>query len=445
MHSVVRSNLGPLAVASYLAGRDADGLIFFDSGTRADSGDWSIITCAPECVLVGRGAEFFETESGDAVEDAAHWLLARESKMQQAEVDDLPFVGGLAGFLGFEFGHQLDDVRATPRPRRVPDIWVGDYPGAALYEHETGKWHLIGEPSRCLKLLQAALDEAAVAGPEALPAALSGRVRHTVAREAYVRRAQASIDAIYAGETFEINYTERFEADWPGSPFELYRRLRATSSARFGGYLNAGDTQILSASPEQFVRVDEGHVMTRPIKGTRGRGRDAAEDRRLADELLASEKDRAENIMIVDLMRNDLTRVCELGSVRATALCELETFNGVHHLVSTVEGTLDDSLSPLSVLLSSFPAGSITGAPKLRAIELITELEETPRGPYTGSMFYASRHGRMDSNVLIRTATISDGVARYGAGGAVVAQSQPEAEYEEALVKAAPFFEAVEG
>jgi para-aminobenzoate synthetase component 1 len=437
--------MGPLAVASYLAGRDADGLIFFDSGSAAAPGNWSIVTCAPTEVLVGRGSEFWERGPATPIADPAAWLLERESSGPTGDSASVPFVGGLAGFLGFEFGHRLDDIRATPKAGRVPDIWVGDYPGAALYEHETGAWHLVGEPGRCLDLLRGALDAPTREQSNVMVDLRSSRVRQTVERDAYIQRAQAAIDAIYAGDAFEINYTERFEADWPGPAFELYRRLRATSSARFGGYLDIGENQILSASPEQFVHVDDGHVVTRPIKGTRGRGRDDCEDRRLAEELLASEKDRAENIMIVDLMRNDLTRVCELGTVEATALCELETFNGVHHLVSTVEGTLDASLSPLSVLLSAFPAGSITGAPKLRAIELITELEETPRGPYTGSMFYASRHGSMDSNVLIRTCTLSDGMVRYGAGGAVVAQSDPAAEYEEALVKAGPFFEAVEG
>jgi para-aminobenzoate synthetase component 1 len=431
-----------LAVAQHLDRRDADGLIFFDSGTAPEAGDWSILSCAPTRVLMGKGAEFLERGTDTAVDPVA-WLLEQEAAPAlEADESSLPFSGGLAGCLGFEFCHRLDSIHARPNTGDTPDVWVGVYPWAALFEHATGHWHLVGDRGEGLRLLEQAVEDATYVGD-----APTSRqtVNATVDEPTYVERARRSIEAIYAGEVFEINYSERFEAPWSEGGFALYRRLRQTSSARYGGYMNTSDIQICSASPEQFIQVNDGHVLTRPIKGTRSRGATDAEDARLAEELLASEKDRAENIMIVDLMRNDLTRVCALGTVEATALCELETYNGVHHLVSTVEGELDPSLTPMTALLSAFPAGSITGAPKLRAIELITALEQTPRGPYTGSMFYASRHGRLDSNVLIRTATLSRGLARYGAGGAVVAQSDPADEYDEALVKAQPFFQAVQG
>jgi para-aminobenzoate synthetase component 1 len=224
----------------------------------------------------------------------------------------------------------------------------------------------------------------------------------------------------------------------------LYEALCEVASGEHFGYLQAPGFEVASVSPERFLRVDpDGHVSTRPIKGSMRRSDDPEEDRRLGERLLASEKDRAENIMIVDLMRNDLTQVCELGSVKATALCELESFAGIHHLVSTVEGALAPGFDALDALLASFPAGSITGAPKLRSIEYIANLEGSARGFYTGSLFYASSHGALDSSVLIRTAEILDGKARYGAGGAVVADSDPERERREALRKLAPLHRAI--
>ena len=216
------------------------------------------------------------------------------------------------------------------------------------------------------------------------------------------------------------------------------------ASGEHFGYLRTPEFELASVSPERFLRVEaDGRVITRPIKGSMRRSDDADEDRSLAEALLASEKDRAENIMIVDLMRNDLTQVCKLGTVEATALCELESFAGIHHLVSTVEGVLEEGFDGLDALLASFPAGSITGAPKLRSIEYIANLEGSARGFYTGSLFYASSHGELDSSVLIRTAEIVDGKARYGAGGAVVADSDPERERLEALLKLAPLERAL--
>ena len=208
--------------------------------------------------------------------------------------------------------------------------------------------------------------------------------------------------------------------------------------------MDAQDFQIASVSPERFLSVEGRRVCARPIKGSRRRAEgDPARDRALAEELLSSAKDRAENIMIVDLMRNDLTQVCRLGSVRAEAICELESFAGIHHLVSTVTGELEPGFGPLDALLACFPAGSITGAPKLRSIETIAQLEGSGRGVYTGSLFYASRHGRLDSSVLIRTAEIVGDQVRYGAGGAVVADSDPELERREALLKVGPLARAL--
>ncbi len=392
-------------------------------------------------MLTERAGRFVELPGSTPVDDPLAWMSAR-LKAEEASTDgDLPFCGGLAGMLAFEFAWHLDDVRAPRRACSTPDMWVGEFDSALVFDHHTRRWWLTGAPdSQAASLLRRAVFEPAA---EASKRPRGCGFHLTVSPETYAERVQRAIDAVYAGELFEVNYTERFGARWPGEAFALYDGLRQKSTGPYGAFLDAGDFQLASISPEQFLQVDDRHVVTRPIKGTRPRGTSPTEDARLAQELLTSVKDRAENIMIVDLMRNDLTRICELGSVEATEVCGLHSFAGVHHLVSTVEGDLADGFSALDALVASFPPGSITGAPKLRSIELIAELEETARGPYTGSLFYASRHGRLDSNVLIRTAVVEGDAVRYGAGGAVVADSHPRAEYDEACVKAGPLEQVI--
>lgn len=252
---------------------------------------------------------------------------------------------------------------------------------------------------------------------------------------------QRCIDHIFHGELFEVNYTARFDAQWQGDAISFYDAIAASSSGDYFGLLHTPEFTVASVSPEAFVNVNDGQVETRPIKGTRSRHADEQADADARFALLHSAKDRAENVMIVDLMRNDLTRVCELGSVHVARLCELESYAGVHHLVSTVRGSMRRELRPIDVLLGCFPAGSITGAPKLRAIEIAAELEHSGRGAYTGTMFVATDES-LRSSVLIRTATLlPDGdrtLVEYGAGGAVVADSAPHEEWEEAIAKCAP-------
>jgi para-aminobenzoate synthetase component 1 len=258
-------------------------------------------------------------------------------------------------------------------------------------------------------------------------------------RDHYVRRVEQAVQMTEDGTLFEVNYTGRLRAEWRGESMPLYRRLVRGSGATHAGAALTPEGDVLSASPERFLKAIDGVVETRPIKGTRPRYSDPMEDQKTKRELLTDEKDRAENVMIVDLMRNDLTKVCELGSVRAEEVCALESFRDVHHLVSTVKGRLDRRFSPVAALLACFPPGSCTGAPKLRAIEAIAELEENPRGPYTGTLFFSQPDGYLDSSVLIRTASKCGSEIEFGIGGAVVADSQSEAEYQEALDKGAAF------
>jgi para-aminobenzoate synthetase component 1 len=254
--------------------------------------------------------------------------------------------------------------------------------------------------------------------------------------EQYCRAVQRVIDYICAGDVFQVNLAQRLLYPAREDAVSLYLRLRERNPATFGGYFDLGEFQIASSSPERFLQVRDGHVETRPIKGTRRRRALPEADLFAGDDLQASEKDRAENVMIVDLLRNDLSRVCRPESVRVTQLCRLESYEFVQHLVSAVEGDLREGQGPLDLLKAAFPGGSITGAPKMRAMEIIAELEPTARGPYCGSLFYLGFDGTLDSNILIRTITAGRGWWQFPVGGGIVAQSDPQREYEETWHKA---------
>jgi para-aminobenzoate synthetase component 1 len=255
-------------------------------------------------------------------------------------------------------------------------------------------------------------------------------------RSGYLNAVRRAVEYIHAGDCFQVNLSQRLLHKENIHPLALYRRLRERNPAPFAGYFGLGDFVIASASPERFLRVENSEVETRPIKGTRPRGATPEEDRRQIDDLMHSAKDRSENVMIVDLLRNDLGRVCGYGSIRVPTVCRLETYEHVHHLVSEVRGRLRPGMGPVDLLRAAFPGGSVTGAPKVRAMEIIAELEPTARGPYCGSLGYIGFDGSMDTNILIRTFTIGRGWMQFPVGGGVVADSDPEDEYAETLHKA---------
>jgi para-aminobenzoate synthetase component 1 len=255
-------------------------------------------------------------------------------------------------------------------------------------------------------------------------------------RPGYLAAVHRAIEYIHAGDCYQVNLAQRLLHAATLPPLELYRRLRERNPAPFAGYFDLGQFVIASASPERFLQVRDGEVETRPIKGTRPRGANHVEDQTLIADLLASAKDRAENVMIVDLLRNDLGRVCRYGSVQVAAVCDLETYATVHHLVSEVRGVLNNGRGPMDLLRAAFPGGSVTGAPKIRAMEIIAELEPTARGPYCGSLGYIGFDGTMATNLLIRTLTIGREWVQFPVGGGIVADSVPEREYEETWHKA---------
>jgi len=357
-----------------------------------------------------------------------------------------PFQGGAAGLFAYDLGWQVERLpEHQPDDLGLPRLAVGLFDCIAVWDHAEGRAWVVGPPDQA-EALKAELEGASGLPP--LDWSLTARFTPDQSPADYRAAIRRVIDYIHAGDIFQANLSQRFQADLPDglSPFMLYRRLRALSPAPFAAYLGLAGDALLSASPERFLALDgQGRVEARPIKGTRPRGGSAGEDFFWAEQLRNSEKDRAENLMIVDLMRNDLSRVCSIGSVRVPELFTVERFASVHHLVSAVEGALRPGLTACDLLAATFPPGSITRAPKVRAMEIIAELEPVRRGPVFGAVGWIGWDGRMDANVAIRTMTIAKGKVAVRAGGGIVAESDPLAEYEETLLKAGAMLRSLEG
>jgi para-aminobenzoate synthetase component 1 len=316
---------------------------------------------------------------------------------------------------------------------------VGIYTEAVIVDHEQRRSYCVEQDPARASRFAALFNEQTP--PRARPSLRAcAPVQTTLDRSGYARAFARIRHYIEAGDCYQVNLARRFSVRTEGDPWAGYCALRSVNPAPFAAYLNTPWVKILSASPERFLHVRDGAVQTRPIKGTRARSVDKNADQRLAQELRHSAKDRAENIMIVDLLRNDLGKVCEFGSVRTEVLCALESFATVHHLVSTVSGRLLAGKHALDVLRACFPGGSITGAPKIRAMQIIEELERERRGVYCGCLGYVGFDGALDLNIAIRTMVHHAGEARFWAGGGIVADSHLEAEYRETLAKAVAMF-----
>lgn len=366
-----------------------------------------------------------------------------------------PFQTGLCGMLGYELGGVIERLPIDKGGTAFPSISVGLYDTVVAFDtFEHRAWVIAsdlvaGRPSPARRLESLAVRIAAAGSLPPMDRAPVAEWRWEMDRAAYEAAVQKAIDYIYAGDIFQANITTRAVADMPDglTPYMLYRRLRWATPAPFAAYVSCGDGhRLLCASPERFLKLDtSGRISTRPIKGTRPRGDVPETDVDLALELMESAKDRAENLMIVDLLRNDISRVALIGSVGVTALCELETFARVHHLVSEVIGKLRPGFDAVDLFRATFPGGSITGAPKIRAMEIIHELESSRRAAYCGTVFWAGMDGAMDSNIVIRSLMVSDGKIAAHAGGGIVADSEPAAEYEEMRTKAGPLLASVAG
>jgi para-aminobenzoate synthetase component 1 len=441
--------------------------LFLDSAlVHPTLGRYSFVTAGPFEWLWSRGRRTFLSSRSQPLEERDPFtvLAGRLGQFQMEPVPGLPpFHGGVAGLFGYDLCHHLESLT---RPKfdefEIPDLAVGFYDWVVAVDHVQGRAWIIStgfpetEPRRRRRraeqrraAVRRRLQTAGHAGPPPRgrsidiaglapqwPVAGLPHLTSNFDRAEYLNMVGRAVEYIHAGDCFQVNVAQRLLAPQTASPLDLYGRLRQRNAAPFAAYFDLGEFVIASASPERFLRVERGEVETRPIKGTRPRGATAAEDAQHIRELLASPKDRAENVMIVDLLRNDLGRVCAYGSVRVPAVCRLETYRYVHHLVSEVRGRLRPGLGPIDLLRAAFPGGSVTGAPKIRAMEIIAELEPTARGPYCGSLGYIGFDGSMDTNILIRTFTAGRGWVQFPVGGGIVADSVPEREYEETWHKA---------
>ncbi len=464
----------PLAVFAAVAGEPF--ALLLDSATAAPlrdptlQGRWSYIATDPFSTVTKSAGQTFLNgvpQNMQALELLSQQTAALALDPDWPDEDGMPpFTGGFAGMFGYELGQELEKLptphQQPPEAVTPPDLAVGAYDCILAFDCVDRRTFIVStglpETSPTARAVRAEARASKWRARLALNPALpelewpvtpspENTVRAEQSREAYEQKVQQVIDYIYAGDIFQANLSQRFDATLQNGDdaFTLYRKLRAISPAPFAGFFNFTNGYLLSSSPERFLTANARTVETKPIKGTRPRGTTPAEDKDLAQELMDSEKDNAENVMIVDLLRNDLSRVSEDGSVRVTRLCDLESFATVHHLVSTVRSTLKPDKTSVDLLKACFPGGSITGAPKVRAMEIISELESTARGPYCGSLGYLSFSGAMDTNILIRSMTCMGDKITFRAGGGIVADSQPVHEYEETLDKAAALAQAIRG
>lgn len=414
--------------------RSRPGAVLLDSGRpQAPGGRFDILSSDPIEWLEVDQHGLPRDSSGRALEgsafDAQQRLLERLPRPRQPL--DLPFVGGLIGYWSYDLGRQLAGIEGPSQTATaLPQARLGLYDWALIQDHQERRCLLVASPER-RQQVQTWLATATPAGDFSLSSAFTSNLSEAGYRDRFARVQ----DYIRAGDCYQINLAQRYSADYRGDLWQAYLRLRDATPTPFAGFMAwqcAGREQaLLSLSPERFVESRQGEVETRPIKGTRPRGANEQEDAALAQELSSSIKDRAENVMIVDLLRNDLGRVCQPGTVKVPQLCGLESYANVHHLVSVVKGRLPDETPPLKLLEAAFPGGSITGAPKIRAMQIIDELEPDRRSAYCGSLGYVDVRGHMDTSIAIRTLVADAGRLHIWGGGGLVADSREQAEYTE--------------
>jgi len=431
--------------AAYFARlRQAPGAILLDSARPgAERGRFDMLSAWPRQHLQAQ-----PDEDGRTFLQRLRAALAELGHAQLPDGIELPFAGGLIGYLSYDFGRRLEHLPSQSiDDLSLPDAQLGLYAWAMVTDHVLGSSQLVFHPSlasaereRLIALFEA--PDITASGDFTLLAHMQGDLQPEQYRAAFdqVQR------YIQAGDCYQINLTQRFRAPCQGDPWRAYQALRKACPTPFSGYQQLADgSALLSLSPERFIRVNQGQVETRPIKGTRPRSADPTVDARNAEELRHSPKDRSENLMIVDLLRNDLGRTCQIGSVKVPELFSLESYPNVHHLVSSITGQLAADKDALDLIGDSFPGGSITGAPKIRAMQIIDELEPTRRALYCGSLLYVDVRGEMDSSIAIRSLLVKDGQVSCWGGGAVVADSDWQAEYEESIAKVRVLMETLQG
>jgi para-aminobenzoate synthetase component 1 len=421
------------AARYYAALADLPWAVWLDSGGM---GRYDILSAAPQQTIS------FDSESANS----DPFALVRSALGEQvAPVENVPFAGGALGYWGYDLARKIYALPEISRDaEHLPDMAIGVYDWALVLDHRLQIARLVSRQrfADTAKLLPRILQRLQNDVP--LPSdtfRVHGKISSDFTPDSYSAAFRQVLRYLTSGDCYQINLAQRFRAAATGDALRAYLRLRKLSPAPYSAFLNYPQAQILCASPERFLRVENRRVETRPIKGTRPRSNNIQQDQQLADDLRNHPKDRAENLMIVDLLRSDLGKNCIPGSVRVPRLFDVEGYANVHHLVSTIEGMLAEGREALDVLRDCFPGGSVTGAPKKRAMQIIEELEPQRRGIYCGAIGYVGFDGNMDSNIAIRTLVYSDKEIRCWAGGGIVADSDVAIEYQETLDKAAGMLE----
>lgn len=434
-----------------------------ESAEQGSVGRWSFIGVRPRATV-----RWSLADGGDPYAIAAQAVgRYRQAPMEQtaggvASTAAPPFTGGAVGFFGYDLVRTVEPLgEPNPDPLGLPDMALMLSDALVIFDHLKhtvtilANAELDGErsPEQAHAAAAAAIEEIRVALAGPLPPAepkldLAHRgmpkFESNMPRQQFEAMVSRIVDYIYAGDAFQVVPSQRFSAQSPVQAFSLYRGLRAVNPSPYMYFLDFCDFQVAGASPEPLLTVTGRHVSTRPIAGTRSRGAHAGEDERIAQELMEDPKERAEHVMLVDLGRNDLGRVCEPGSVSVDTLMSVETYSHVMHIVSSVSGTLREGISAMDALRSVLPAGTLSGAPKVRAMQIIDELEPIKRGGYGGAIGYLSYNGDLDTCIHIRTVVVKDGIACVQAGGGTVAEAKPEYEYEESVAKAKAVLRAIE-
>lgn len=463
--SPIKRQLTPFEVYYHI--KDQPFSFILDSGMDAERlGRYSFVGADPFAYFKSKGEKIsiYERGKGEKKIKGSPFKALKDYlntyKFVSAVSENVPpFIGGAVGYFSYDLGEQIEDLPGRSKDDlKIPDCFLAFYEKVFVYDHLLNKAFLctLGLSAGEEKAKELAVEkmrhfkEEIYRIPEGrikevnlneIPSDKKRNGKITIpksnfTREEYCLAVERAKEYIAAGDIYQINLSQRFEISLDMSPLELYMRLRTLNPAPFAAYLDFGEIIVASSSPERFLRVSEKEVETRPIKGTRPRGEDPIRDEELKNELLNSEKDRAELVIIIDLERNDLGKVCMPGSVKVPELIILESYATVFHLVSTVVGTLSPDKDIVDLLLAAFPGGSITGAPKIRCMEIIDELEGLKRSIYTGSIGYISFNGNVDLNIVIRTFLIKNNRAYFQVGGGIVADSIPEHEYQETLDKA---------
>ncbi|ABR48317.1 para-aminobenzoate synthase, subunit I [Alkaliphilus metalliredigens QYMF] len=428
---------------------------FLDSGMDYGKlGKYSFIGFAPSLVFKSKNNRIdiidggkIHTYSGDPFEK----LRELYKKYKRDYKSELPFLGGFVGYFGYDLCHHVEHLpRTAIDDVQIPDCFMGLYDGVIIIDHIKNQTYVAAlgikeDPNDIVNKISKRIYEEERKGvkTDIRDKDKSVELKSNFKKEEYIIALSKLKEYIRAGDIYQANLTQRFECELEESPYELYSKLRQINPAPFASFIDYGEGHIVSSSPERFIQIKDGLIETRPIKGTRPRGQTPEEDLANREDLLTSEKDKAELLMIVDLARNDLGRVSKDGSVKVTELFHLEEYATVYHLVSTVQGELRKEYDVIDCIRLTFPGGSITGAPKIRAMEIIDELEPTQRNIYTGSIGYIGLNGDTDLNIVIRTIVCKDNKAYFQVGGGIVWDSDPEMEYQETLHKARALIQAL--